>query len=358
MAAAAAFSFAYLSPSSQLSLASHMTAYSLLDFARASPAFTAFLYLNIEDIIASCLRTQYGYQPSKLSAGSLPAGSPTTPQNQLLEDLPLLNMLIAEETLSSKGVKLLSLLPCSCLHEADLLYGAGVRGLLRFLARYSALRQRIRNPLQRRGKMRAFLETHYTVWAVREMIVVHELLMGGVGEKLGLGLGCSAAAAAMAAAGSEGKGVVEMFLAVGAVFEIPDEAPWDVEGWLVQWVHDDDDGVAAGEDHREFFTRPASEAIRGMIEGGRESWEKVAGEYAVFSEDSEEEQEEVGAVHEREAKERDSASEEETGFMARKLEERKRGGGEEEKEKERGLLKKWGERIGLRGTRRRVVGSF
>jgi len=81
------------------------------------------------------------------------------------------------------------------------------------------------------------------------------------------------------------------------------------------------------------------------------------GRLRFFSEDdSEEEREEIGVVHEHEAKERGSTSEEETGFVARNLEEKRIEGGGEVKERGRGLLKKWGERFGLRG--RRVVGSF
>jgi hypothetical protein len=59
--------------------------------------------------------------------------------------------------------------------DQEQLFGAGVRGLLRFLVRYRHLHPHLL-PEERKKRLRTFLLRHYTDWGIREIAGVYECL--------------------------------------------------------------------------------------------------------------------------------------------------------------------------------------
>ncbi|KAI5843512.1 hypothetical protein DFP73DRAFT_552422 [Morchella snyderi] len=192
------FAFTTLSPTSQLSLASSMTTSALLDFAAASPAFMIFLRTHCEQVVLAALKTQYGYIPEKStwSCGLLPlyenllphiSDTPldnSTPRSvyrtpvgrhkrgqqdttELLREMPVLQWLVDEEQLSENGRKLLDIFQPS--EHSHGLYYAGVRGLVRYCQKYTALCSSVVAKKEINEQMQGWLQERYTPWGINEM---------------------------------------------------------------------------------------------------------------------------------------------------------------------------------------------
>ncbi|KAH0604831.1 uncharacterized protein H6S33_006499 [Morchella sextelata] len=205
------FAFTTLSPTSQLSLASSMTTAALLDFAAASPAFMIFLRTHCEEVVLAALKTQYGYIPEKStwSCGLLPlyenlpphvSDTPldnSTPRSayrssigrykrgnqdtaRLLQEMPVLQWLVDEEQLSDNGRKLLDILPLS--DHSQGLYYAGVRGLVRYCQKYTALCSSVVTKREINEQMQRWLQERYTPWGINEMWFVVDALGSRIDE--------------------------------------------------------------------------------------------------------------------------------------------------------------------------------
>lgn len=191
------FAFAALSSTSQLALAACMTTSSLLDFAAASPAFNVFLHAHSEEIVLAALRKQYGYIPDCSTWGQLPLYTnphsslphihhtlraiPRAPAcrrhkrasrdtHELLLELPMLQRLLDEELLSEQGRSLFALLPSS--PHTSAVYGAGVRGLLRYWERYTMLLHDGTSRADLHHCMQQWLQERYTSWGISEIVFV------------------------------------------------------------------------------------------------------------------------------------------------------------------------------------------
>lgn len=199
------FAFAALSSSSQLALAACMTTTSLLDFAAVSPAFNVFLHAHSKEIVLAALRKQYGYIPDYDTWGLSPlytgphASLPPihdTPRailrapacrrhrrvsrdiNDLLLELPTLQWLLDEELLSEHGKSLFALLPNS--PHASAIYGAGIRGLLRYWQRYTTLLDDGTTRADLHRCMQDWLQERYTSWGINEMVFVTDALSSSI----------------------------------------------------------------------------------------------------------------------------------------------------------------------------------
>ncbi|KAF8540960.1 hypothetical protein BDD12DRAFT_831179 [Trichophaea hybrida] len=259
------FSFSHLSPHSQLSMASHMTFKSLIDFALASPGFCSFLYLNTREVVSECLRTQYGYLPDlsliNYNSPALPAFPEGSEEHQLLLELPLLNYLMLEENLSGlpEHQRFLSLLASSTGtplsdDDKDTLYGPGVRGLLRYLVHYHTLRKTDKSREARWRKMCAFLKRHYTAWGIHEMAGVYECLCDIVASRM------------------EGVGRDEMETECSYVIvqlEVLNMPARNGRIWLKEKERSkrsDEESRALRREHKMFFWKPARDALVQMVE--------------------------------------------------------------------------------------------
>lgn len=251
------FSFSQLSPSSQLSMASHMSYSALIDFALGSPAFSAYLTQNLDQVVLACLSTQYGYRPDITPSSHLNPIFPATfasdsTELRILTAHPLLNLLMLEERVCTlpEHKSLLELLASSTKteltpEEQEELYGPGVRGLLRYIMRYHALRCEIRSPEARWRRMAEFLESHYTPWGVHEIEAVYEIL-------------CDIVVSRITAAGFgrvEDLGATCAYLIAGLdVLEMPRRG---VCGWVME--REAARNIECGDakkEHRWFFLKP------------------------------------------------------------------------------------------------------
>jgi hypothetical protein len=188
-----------------------MTTAALLDFAAASPAFMIFLRTHCEEVVLAALKTQYGYIPEKStwSCGLLPlyenlpphvSDTPldnSTPRSayrssvgrykrghqdtaRLLQEMPVLQWLVDEEQLSDNGRKLLDILPLS--DHSQGLYYAGVRGLVRYCQKYTALCSSVVTKREINEQMQRWLQERYTPWGINEMWFVVDALGSRIDE--------------------------------------------------------------------------------------------------------------------------------------------------------------------------------
>ena len=190
------FSFSQLSQHSQLSLAARMSHNSLLDFSESCSSFADYLSGNLNDVVLACLNAQYGYCPNLVYEPSLKpifAAALLDPDEScLLEDRPVLQLLLMEERLNKlpEHRRLMELLTSSTggplTHDdQDMLYGPGVRGLLRYTMRYNALIRHVHGSEARWRHMQRFLEATYTPWGIGEIAGVYEILCDIIVSRLG-----------------------------------------------------------------------------------------------------------------------------------------------------------------------------
>lgn len=170
-----------------------MTTSALLDFASASPAFTVFLHSHCEEIVFAALQKQYGYTPGRegalLPLYTIPQDTlRATPRTQscrrhkrvshdtrdLLLELPVLQRLLDEELLPEHGRSLLALLPSS--PNGLSIYGAGIRGLLRYRQHYVSLLRDGTPRADLHQSMQKWLQERYTSWGIQEIGFVIDAL--------------------------------------------------------------------------------------------------------------------------------------------------------------------------------------
>lgn len=290
------FAFAALSSSSQLALASCMTTSALLDFASASPVFAAFLHTNCEEVVLAALQKQYGYIPNR-DTGATHDTLRATPRTSscrrhkrvsrdtpdLLLELPMLQRLLDEEFLPEHGKRLLALLPNS--PQAPSIYGAGIRGLLRYRQYYVSLLRDGTTRADLHQAMQQWLEERYTNWGVYEMVSVIDALSSRVDmllpslcvdavqrEQLLGSLFCSMELLRLATDGSE-ETALQMLAARGVIEFLP-QGRWRVmDASHTQWFSGPAQRVLYGTSKAGLYNHDSASAEREYVLGrgqGRE----------------------------------------------------------------------------------------
>ncbi|KAI5796098.1 hypothetical protein FPQ18DRAFT_326880 [Pyronema domesticum] len=261
------FAFVNLRPASQLSLASHMSLNSIIDYALLCPDFSSYLTLNCREIVSSALKQSYGYICPFDIRYTLPV-SPIfqngSPAYQLMTDHPDLNYLLIEQLNGElqEHKRLIQILTDAngsdmCKDEAELVYGPGVRGLLRYLVKYHILRRSTPSRELRMQKMTEFLKEYYTYTGIHEIAGVYECLSDIISQRL-----------EKSPNDEEVEAECSYLIAQLEVLFIPEHGDTGKWLWQKESSKSEEELHILHREHKGFFWKPAQDALHQVVDEG------------------------------------------------------------------------------------------